>query len=90
METISIYNEIKEKYPNISFAELHMIAVVDYDIQGSDLNFNDVYELCHRVWTKDDSGISIQLIVDYITDYYEEIIEEDYDPYTILDNISRL
>ena len=90
METIHIYNEIKEKYPDVSFGELHMIDVVDYDIQGSDLNFDEVYELCHEVWIKDDTGISINMIVDYITEYYEDLIAEDCDPYTIIDRIIRL
>lgn len=90
MQTINIYNEIKEKYPDVSFAELHMIAVVDYDIQGSDLNFEEVYELAHEVWRKDDTGISINMIVDYITEYYEDLIAENCDAYTIIDRIISL
>ena len=68
-----IYEEIKAKYKDVSFIELHMIDTVKRDIEGSDLDFNEVYKLCHEVWATDLDGISINLIVDYITEYYDEV-----------------
>lgn len=85
---LDTYKEIKNKFNDISFADLHIADVVLRDIDGSDLDFNEVYSLCHDVWIHDITGISINLIVDYITEYYEQV--KDLNILDIIDLINEV
>ena len=85
---LDTYNEIKNKFSDVSFSDLHIVDVVLRDIEGSNLDFNEVYSLCHDVWIHDITGLSINLIVDYITEYYESV--KDLNILDIIDLINEV